>query len=148
MIGPRPQARRSPAARRSWDDMIALLLEITSTPRFRQSAVIGTQPAGRYQPTPTDRAVGTMCRRVALLETRPWGLTDFSRGLRIGQVRVSRNFRYMAPYSMPDACTLAPGRPNALPEGPGACMIRSGRRGAVDSPAAAFTGFAATGSRG
>ena len=36
MIGPRPQARRIPAARRLWDDMIALLLEITAHATIRQ----------------------------------------------------------------------------------------------------------------
>ena len=67
MIGPRPQARRRPAARRSWDDMIALLLEITAhADDSGRSSFSGTQPVSSSTPRRSCRRPDAPARAFAL----------------------------------------------------------------------------------
>jgi hypothetical protein len=110
MIGRRPQARRRPAARRSWDDMLGLLLEISSTRRFRESSILGTQPEfagppGRSCLWPDALARGS-------IGTRPWDLTKSIRLAEISQER------FPAPLILAERAESAnwqDGRPGSAP---------------------------------
>src|SRR3954447_1892919 len=55
MIGPRPQARRRPAARRSWDGMTGLLLEIAACAAVRGAARRVGPPSPQASGRPWER---------------------------------------------------------------------------------------------
>ena len=89
MIGPRPQARRSPAARRSWDDMIVLLLEIAAHATFIGRAFDSGRNRHRE---PAQRSLPSARSRCACSYLDPsMGFCGTLAANRIGQERLVRS---------------------------------------------------------